>query len=479
MVTFEEIPGDAAQASTSSKASKHVRPRNRSKLPPSNASAVASVDPHQPLATSSNEASTTGPTTTKPTTHKSILKTPKYTRQLMDAAAATAKEVEEASAVLPSTPQAPPPCKNAIVERKVHRQSRRNKTNKGQNTIMNTPSTIKSTSAIEGYSPVAVGQQHASRVLPHTSTSAQESSLSNSTSDSAPPKNDEEKDMVFNSLADLMQAAGTLPEDQSTDKEGTVVEADLSFSVMSPEDYAAQLERDEEGQVDSTNDPALDEVSEGDDDFYESEETNDDEYSAVDDKENSDDEGMWDILHDTDDLDEATETREPRAFLQIWKALSQWVTPAAVEYVLQQRRIDEDENELPTRPPETRWSDVESTRCAGLMSLLQLYLGPCLQDDLQLPLEERRRVELRLGYLIRCFDYSQASPKLNAQHARALTCILIQTVMLQQSDDLPPSCAKAELSWDEYQYLIRSGIANFQSEASEVGPRNSSQTPYQ
>ena len=338
----------------------------------------------------------------------------------------------------------------------------------------------------------------------------------------------EESDLVFNSLVDLMEKAGTLTHDNdknnnnnknnnkvvSFGEEGTVIEADLSFNVMSPEEFSQAMEEQEEGVVVMDNDTSTN-PAEDDEPKHDHDDDNGDDDDDESEKENSEEErgegSFWDLLDDNEEDPEPVYTRSERSFLQLWKALSQWVTPDAVAYVVslqqqQQRKTQQEQqrkrqeqpgpngtgimtppsplfNNTPLRSQD--WSDVESTRCAGLMSLLQLYLSSCLQNDLHRPLEERRNVEQRLGQLIRLFDYGRSSPKLNANHTRALTCILVQTVVPQYyyyyyngngsndndnfenhpipSPPPPPSCHAVGLTMEEHRYLVQSTFSNFQS----------------
>ena len=414
-------------------------------------------------ATFVHDPSTVSSTSTaeSPGVTKSILKkNTKYTKTLVEQAAALS-----ADAVYTETPnqesetetcrKTSSTVQDSIVERKVRRR----------NTKPNSASPQHSTGAfnsIEGFVPGAVSQLPYNNEIrkiqtPDVSNSETVVSETDSTRSHQERKGDEddETDLVFNSLTDLMGKAGTLPDEKvvSFDKEGTVIEADLSFSVMSPEEFEATMNDQEEGK---TQEDVSNPAAEGEDD------TEDDDESE---KENSQDgEGnLWDLMDDDGMDDEPVYTREERAFLQLWKALSQWVTPDAVEYVIRHQQSKTDE--LKGGPTPRDWSDVESTRCAGLMSLLQLYLNPVLQNDLQQALEERRKIEQRLGDLIRLFEYTQPSPKLNASNARALTCILIQTVFPEyyQHPTIPPSCRTIGLNADEHRYLVQSAISNFKT----------------
>jgi hypothetical protein len=257
--------------------------------------------------------------------------------------------------------------------------------------------------------------------------------------------------LVFSSLADLMEAAGTLPDphDQSPP---SVIEADLSFACMDPETYQEekQQELQQHYEIFLGYGPIEDLNLQSDQDKENSE---DDEAS---------DGGLWDILGDNEEgMDETTSIPavEPRIFLDFWNMLSQWITPQAVEYVrfLQQQSRSDETFRAQADPRD----DVSASRCAGLMAVLQMHVPRMLQELGQSP-ALLRLMHQRLADLLRTWDFCRPSPKLDTAKSRALTCILLETVLVR--DDLtqvPDSCEAIGLSLAEYKYLSKSAIVNF------------------
>jgi hypothetical protein len=123
-------------------------------------------------------------------------------------------------------------------------------------------------------------------------------------------------------------------------------------------------------------------------------EEEEDHHEAADDKENEegDDEedNLWDLIQDDGpardddptqdednpnydehynrDDDEEERPVEPRAFLIVWNALSQWVTPQAYK---------PDDSWIPPTFPHT--DCVVASRCAGLMFVMQMHAPHCLE----------------------------------------------------------------------------------------------------
>jgi hypothetical protein len=283
---------------------------------------------------------------------------------------------------------------------------------------------------------------------------------------------DEDEDVMVNSLADLMLAAGeTLPSNEIT-PDTKMLEADLAFSVMSQEQFDEQaperqaqekLERQEQyrmfqGRVDVFGDGNHDE------DYEEPQERGPED----DDDDDQDEDEFFDMLEqehaavDEGDEEDRPEA-QPRAFILLWTALSEWSTPQAVEW-LTKLNASKDPSNLITA---TEWtphydrSDVGSSRCAGLMAMLKMNVPTCLVQ-LQQPVNTRRVVEQRLGDWLRTLDYSLASPKLNLPLWKAMTCVLLDMVLVEARkttpDNLPAVISAVGMTWDEYRYLTRSAL---------------------
>jgi hypothetical protein len=246
---------------------------------------------------------------------------------------------------------------------------------------------------------------------------------------------EEEEPLVFNSLADMMAKAGTLPTNNPNEPP-SVVEAELSFSCMDPAEYEEQLR----GAEDDAEEP---------------------EQGGAYEDEEEDEGGLLDLLQQNDD-DEEVEHEEERAFLKLWAAISEWITPEAVAYV-QQLRQNPDEVMMRTDwMPQFDRSDIGASRCAGFMSLLRMHTTRCLQDLGRSP-DEYRSVEKRLADLLRCFDYSQPTPQFDTALTRAMTCVLLDTVTCDGAarETVPECCQAIGIVLEEYHYLTRSAILNF------------------
>eukprot|EP00978_Attheya_sp_CCMP212_P008024 scaffold18711_cov52-Attheya_sp.AAC.1 len=161
---------------------------------------------------------------------------------------------------------------------------------------------------------------------------------------------------------------------------------------------------------------------------------------------------------DNDAMESSMPPPEPRAFLKLWKALSTWITPQAVELVqyYQQQQASSNED-MVVMPVDT--SDLGASRCAGLMAILRMHMSKCLAE-LNLS-EKQRQVEGRLGQLLTCFDYAQPMTtfELDMRLWQALTCIFIQALFPYTSNKkLPPSIASVGITVDEHQYLTQSAL---------------------
>jgi hypothetical protein len=345
-----------------------------------------------------------------------------------------------------------------------------------------TPSS--SSLAIDGYTPKTDSQAAATSKSKQTTDTNDmneqdtnhahydASNTMNDDTDNEDVDNDDEKEeeepLIFNSLSDLMKAAGTLPPQDESHHNASVIEADLSFKCMDPdtfrdykqmkdaEYYEACLGRPIVGWGDgSSRDDETDENSDPS-------------------RENDDDEGGDGLLFGEDDDEEESEDevsgerRPPRSFLVLWNAISAWVTPQAVEYI---RRLYEFEysdgsshDDEWSLPPLYDTSDIGASRCIGLQALLKLHCQRCWQKELQRDMADIRVAEKRLGELLRCMDYSQPMPKLSSLQAKAMACVLLETVMPcsdSKSSAVPDCCMRLDMTMEEYKYLSQSAIINF------------------
>jgi hypothetical protein len=321
--------------------------------------------------------------------------------------------------------------------------------------------------AIEGYTPTTMPTISTKSI----NAKAKAKKTTTFAADTKPSDEDDDDPLVFNSLADLMEAAGTKPPDDWNDPEKppAVVEAELSFSCMDPDEYKERILEDEE-EEEEEDEPHVDENYDDDDD-------DDDDVEDGNMQQEQQDGGFLTDFFSNEDDEEPVQRRDERAFLTLWKAIAHWVTPEAVAYLtlLHERQQEAAEsgqafawdNEF---VPQVDRSDVGASRCAGLMALLQMHIPRCLQE-LGRSMEERRTAERRLADLLRCWDYGRpAAVKLGTKLSRALTCVLLETVLVgpggEDTVKLPASCQAIDMKLEEYRYLTRSAILSFGASSS-------------
>jgi hypothetical protein len=256
------------------------------------------------------------------------------------------------------------------------------------------------------------------------------------------------------------------------------VEAELQFSCMDPEEYDRQLQQEEEDD------------DEEEEDQYDPQQTHATSGTGMIPDENTDpdDDGFFGMFGADEDDDEEEDDNPgpppPRAFLKLWTAVAQWVTPEAVQYVVGGGAMS---SPVPAK------SDIEMSRCIALMNLLRLHLNnnnnnydhPHNHQHQQQQPHHHQQEEAavvdndlaqrqRVGELLRRFDYRQPSPSLDTSLVKALACILWDMVSwpvrptTKEEDEttttVPPVCAAVGLSIDEYRYLVRSSIRNFRQD---------------
>lgn len=255
----------------------------------------------------------------------------------------------------------------------------------------------------------------------------------------------EEKGVIFNSSAATPQ-----PPAHGSDESPQVIEADLEFSVMSKQEYDELMEDQRiEVQPADVFRGRFDAFS-GDDD-----EDEDDDDPVFSFRNGEDDEELW---SDTDDHMEITPPREPRAFIKLWETLSQWVTPEAI--MLLKDWQNDDAMEVSTDwVPVVDTSDIAASRCAGIMALLSMNLQRSLKE-LGYTSDVDRVAKHRLADLLRSFNYSRSTARLDTSLWRAMTCVLLSMVLSGKEDkpvkDIPDSATAVGLTVEEFSYLTKS-----------------------
>lgn len=436
---------------------------------------------------------------------KSILKIPKYTKKLQiqghmkrtdDSTKGleyTEKSVPNDGNTIASETDAATICKSIVVERDPTRPMRKRKVKPRQSDVGVSHTTV------EGYTPsvvaAAVGSIESSKhpEVPSTpsaensasegldtpfaqsstdyddATTAQIGSVFNEDTDKSG-----DEPLILNTLEELFIASGEVPITPSHDPnkitpDAQLLEADIAFAVMTQDQYDGNLsklreqheeERQEQlriftGTVDIFNEGSVDEEG------GVSDEESDDLMEMFMEDEDADEENYFldsEIADDEDDHE-----RQPRVFRLLWETLAEWFTSEAARYLSHLSTVIADGN-----PAETSWksyiierSDIEASRCAGLMAVVKLYL-PKVIEELGLPQELRRTADLRLGELLRSFSYVLEAPKLPVKLWKAMTCVFLEIVLVEQHKGdilvVPPSAQAVGLTKDEYRYLVRDAV---------------------
>ena len=428
--------------------------------------------------------------------------------------------------------------------------------------VTDTVSTIESSTnhhhqvmnSVEGYIP----KSHLNEVVPTLIAGAHND------------PEDNESPLIFNSLADLMEMAGTLPSldpppNNHQVAPHTMMETQLEFAVVDPTTHlqeqhdiflgltslpSPQLEAVTLDGNSNMNDPVSLVRDDGHNDAnnHRHEDNtgatdpqrtgprksirerfspeNEDEYSRTsneshlfesdgeDDDDDDDDDVLMDALkqHGRHRITKTDPTPRPppRAFILFWNAISQWVTPAAVEYIYQLRHTGSAASSMttntPQHPPNMTYqqpNDIALSRCQGLMTVIQQQTSKCWKDYIYI--KERvynngtsdnnndthhttisllRQAEQHVATLLRCLDYTHPTPKFNTIQIRALTCILLDLVMVgtilpinrvgdghhhrHHADDpaglVPSPCVTLGMTVAEYCTIVQSSILSFRTD---------------
>ena len=475
-----------------SSSSTHIRPKVRRNT---NRSVSTESPTDEPASTEEQSPATT----TMSASPRSILRKPKYgskqevvgvkqpledsNRGLQQHQSTLGREEEEE---FPNSSSVTPPVVRATVMERP--RQKRNKSKKAATSTTNPSNRKDAATSIEGYTPRRNVQTNSSknnstqkhdnqRTTPQPATQENDVTTKTPTA-TTKPRTKEEEALILNSLAELMETSGiSLPEKNTPVSEAAVVEADLSFSVMTAEDYDQLKQQDRQAQYEvflgkpsvfqETSNDETDKENSVEDATDEHENQLLEEEDNSDGQENVDDGLLDDVFGDDSDDEEEVITREPRAFMKLWSALSQWVTPEAVAFVKVLRSSGDDRATRDVQSAVDR-SDLGAGRCAGLMVMIQMYIRTAL-EELGHELEERRTTERLVGDLLRMFDYSRPSPQLDVAHSKAMTVVLLQTVLYNPAVDsmqVPASCQALGMTMDEFRYLTISAICNLETPSS-------------
>ena len=363
-------------------------------------------------------------------------------------------------------------CEQFVVERDPFQKPMRTTRLKTKET------TTASHATIEGYQPLQTPQPAVS-FAPADSANVEQTAQGNTqpTEPSASSTGEDEPQIVLSSFEELFEAAGNeMPADRTNiTPDSKLVEADLSFSVMTQEQYGEkvtemkrELAKEQEdlyrmfmgnenvfdGGDSTSGREESDEDSEGEEEFA----------NFLMEQEMGDADG--DDYYQDDDDDNNVQESTPRAFTLIWGALSRWWTPEAVEWMARLERPSSTDTPLYGNnwSPQVDRSDIGASRCAGLMAMVKMYL-PSSMHELGFRQDLQRTAESRIADWLRTFDYSSEAPKLPVKMWKAISCMLLDMVLVESRktvvEKLPPSVAAVGMSLDEYKYLTRSAVQAF------------------
>ena len=444
-------------------------------------------------------------TTSKPT---SILKVPKYstTASLASSAAATTASMtvdddhdgdnDQKEQPYPAERKQTykPICKEFIVERDPRKHPPKRKATPKQTTNDAPPAH----SAVEGYVPLSAVMNEAAKQQQQEDQNIhdkvkyneewikhQQQQFDSKAKDGTNGDNEEEEDLILNSVEDLLKFGGQqeMPSNPTKiDANTQMIEADLEFNVMSQEQYKSKFEDLKKEHLQNQQDQM--EMFLGTNDvFGDGSIVGDSTTQNDDDDDDDDDDDLMELFMENPEGsdDDEMEEPEPRAFRKIWDAFSDWITHDSVQYIASlekgqyQEYVSKGVSQVDT-------SDIGASRCAGLMAMIKLYLPSMLKEFQQLEQQshdQQRIAEQRLGYLLRTFNYSREAPKLDAKIWKAMTCIFVDIALVERRQSgtpndinsncqetvnktaLPAAVLVVGMTNDEYTYLTQKAIQTF------------------
>eukprot|EP00533_Pseudo-nitzschia_delicatissima_P002463 CAMPEP_0116104180 /NCGR_PEP_ID=MMETSP0327-20121206/14307_1 /TAXON_ID=44447 /ORGANISM="Pseudo-nitzschia delicatissima, Strain B596" /LENGTH=513 /DNA_ID=CAMNT_0003596393 /DNA_START=107 /DNA_END=1648 /DNA_ORIENTATION=+ len=447
----------------------------------SNAQTVSKAAHKTATVITSNHQKPTNQPKSKPA---SILKTPKYSNKssvVAIGAPETHGKQSSPGAVVVSADSVPPStivssdnipdaakskpkkssfiCKDIVVERDPSIAAAKRKAFRRKEAA-----TAANSTSIEGYLPGMAP------IMPNKATTNRRNDNDELTNGSENNINNKNEPLIIDSLEDLMKAAGqSLPENPDKITPDTkLVEANISFSVMTQDQYETKLPNLKEEQEEERQKQL--EMFMGKHDIFDDESLEGQLENDNDSDDDDDDDAVMELLMGSDlDTDDEVEPAERplqiKAFSLLWEALTNWMTHQTVIYMksLESGKVD---NALREWTPMVDRSDIGASRCAGVLAMLRLYIGQCL-EELGHPIESRKTADKRFSDLMRTFDYSRENPKLTAGHWRAMACVLLDACLVETRSGTakvpPTSVAKMGMTLAEFEYLSRKAVLIFDS----------------
>jgi hypothetical protein len=353
-------------------------------------------------------------------------------------------------------------CEQFVVERDPYQPIRKNRQKQNKQV---------SHSAVEGYEIASTTldptQPKSGAPNDEKPSDLDQQTNKNSETDSAQNSEDDPM-MILSSVEELFEAAGEeLPKDRTTITPDTkLVEADMAFSVMTEEEYGenvTEMRRESEAEREDVYKMFMGNENIFDDDISQ---------AGSDDDSEGEEEFlnfmMEQEMNGEEEDQEEVEEAQLRAFSLIWSAFLEWLTAEAVEWMARLEGTAENADKplySNDWSPQVDRSDIGASRCAGLMAMIKMYL-PSSMEALNHPEDMRRTAEHRIGDFLRTFDYSSEAPKLPTKMWKAVTCILLDMVLLETRpksvESVPPTVEAVGITIDEYRYLTRSAVQTFQ-----------------
>lgn len=172
----------------------------------------------------------------------------------------------------------------------------------------------------------------------------------------------------------------------------------------------------------------------------------------------------------------------PKPFIQLWNAMSSWITPETAQILQEWDKDivsgDADASALSSalrQPYDT--SDIGASRCGGLMSMVKMNLPRAL-EELGFDRSDshvRRLAGARLANFVRTFNYSDPMVKFDSTLWKALTIVLVGICFpssllypdvvdeLSGNDNdgetsTPATIQQLGITVDEYRYLTKSAL---------------------
>lgn len=275
-------------------------------------------------------------------------------------------------------------------------------------------------------------------------------------------KNRADKPFSISSLISKRQAL----QEEENQNLSMSVEADVDFCCMTAEDYEKALVEADADDESSCSADELNLEENGADFFVSPSQLEEKQLEGL-----SKMEKISQIMFGDLEAEEVLPAPEPRPFLKLWQALSSWMSPLTTELLLEWRKAGADWDYSSVSPSRLYdRSDIGSSRCIGLMSILKMNLPSALSE-----LKSTRdsdvyiAAEKKIGEIARTFNFSEPMAKFDDPRMwKVATIIFLEIVLITHRPDpqnchephIPPSVLDVGMTMEEYQYLCLSAMTN-------------------